>query len=134
MPFGNFGPSVVSGASTSCPPWPSTEVRNGSGAQITSTRPLSSAAGISGNGISSSLIEVGSTPRLSSAALISTSPTPLSALTAIVLPARSAGFLIGLPFFESSSVHSSFAVSAPLSALATTFTGSPCERADISGT
>jgi hypothetical protein len=127
-------PSVVSGASTSCPPWPSTEVRNGSGAQIASTRFFDSAAGISGNGTSSSLTLLGSTPRLSSAALIATSPTPLSALTAIVLPARSAGVLIGLPFLLRISVHSLAAVSAPLSALATAFTGRPCERADISGT
>ena len=52
-----------------------------------------------GNGSASRWIEFGSTPSFFSAALMITSPTPLSALTAIVLPARSAGVRMEeLPF------------------------------------
>ena len=51
---------------------------------------------IGGNGSASRRTESGLTPRFWSAALIITSPTPLSALTATVLPARSAGVLIEL--------------------------------------
>ncbi len=69
---------------------------NGSGVQIASTWPLVSAARIAGNGSARSLTAFGSTPRFFSAALIVTSPTPLSALTAIVLPTRSAGVRIEL--------------------------------------
>ena len=70
--------------------------RNGSGVQIASTCPLFSAARIAGNGSARSLIELWSTPLFSSAARIITSPTPFRALTAIVLPARSAGVRIEL--------------------------------------
>ncbi len=42
------------------------------------------------------LDEFGSTPELVNAALITTSPTPFSALTAMVLPARSCGVRIEL--------------------------------------
>ena len=64
---------------------------NGSGVQIASTWPLLSADRIAGNGSASSLTEFGSTPTFLSAALIITSPTPLSALTAIVLPGEVGG-------------------------------------------
>src|ERR1700750_2937950 len=65
--------------------------RNGSGHQIASTWPLFRAVRIDGNGIATSLIELGSTPAFWSGALMTTSPTPLSAFAAIVLPARSDG-------------------------------------------
>jgi hypothetical protein len=47
----------------------------------------------------------GSTPPLSSAALMTTSPTPLIALVAIVLPARSLTVRIGLVFATTMTVH-----------------------------
>ena len=76
----------------------------------------------------------GSTPRLSSAAFTSISPTPFSAFTAIVLPARSPTSLIGLSLPTTMTVHSSFAVFAPVSLLATTCSGRPLETAAIIGT
>ena len=69
---------------------------NGSGVQIASTWPFASAARMAGNGSARSRTDSGSTPRFLSAALIITSPTPLSAFTAMVLPARSAGVRIEL--------------------------------------
>ena len=78
------------------PSWFSAWDMNGSGMWAASTWPFASAVRIAGKGITTSLIEFGSTPSLSSAPLITTSPTPLSALTAIVLPARSCGVRIEL--------------------------------------
>ena len=125
---------MVSGASIERPPSPSTDVRNGSAAQIASTRSAFSAAPISGKGTSSSLKLSGATPRFSRAALTTVSPTPLSALTAIVLPARSLGVRIWLSAATRICVHSFSAVIAPLSAFATSLIGSPFEAADAAGT
>jgi hypothetical protein len=89
---------------------------------------------IDGNGSASSLIEFGSTPTFFNAALITTSPTPFSALTAIVLPARSAGvrideLLLTRMFCQLSDVE------VPSTSLAaTSVSGMPCVRAIIIGT
>ena len=82
-------------------PW----LTNGSTTQAPSTRPFSSAAFISGNGISVYLSFEMSTPIFSSEALIVTPQMLLRVLTAIVLPSRSLGSLIGPPFLTSRSSH-----------------------------
>src|SRR4051794_32741037 len=99
-PIGQNFPSTGPGAiATRSPSRLSPCDRNGSGAQNASIWPLLSAVLIAGNGSARSLTESGFTPSFLSAALIITSPTPLSALTAIVFPARSAGDRIELDPF-----------------------------------
>jgi hypothetical protein len=64
-------------------------VRNGSQTQPASMRPLRSAEPISGHGSCTYFTDDGSTPALSSAAFIDTSPTFFSVLTAMVVPLSS---------------------------------------------
>ena len=89
---------------------------------------------IAGNGSASSLIESGSTPTFFSAALIATSPTPLSAFTAIVLPARSAGVRIELEPLTRMFCQLSASEVPSTSLAAIAVTGIPCVRAIIAGT
>ena len=107
---------------------------NGSGAWIASTWPFASAVRIVGNGIASSLIEFGSTPLFSSAALITTSPRPLSALTAIVFPARSAGVRMELEPLTMMFCQLSPSEVPSVSLAATSVIGIPVVRAIIAGT
>ena len=108
--------------------------RNGSGVQIASTWPFCSADRIAGNGSASSRTEFGSTPPFCSAALIITSPTPLSALTAMVLPARSAGLRIELDPLTRMFCQL-FGSLVPSTSLAeTSVNGIPCVRAMNIGT
>ena len=108
--------------------------RNGSGVQTASTWPLLRAERIAGNGSASRLTEFGSTPRFCRAARIITSPTPLSAFTATVLPLRSAGPRIELsPLTRMFCQLSSFDVPST-SLAATAVNGIPCVRAIIIGT
>ena len=107
---------------------------NGSGVQIASTWPLRNAVRMVGNGIASSLIEPGLTPDLRSAALIITSPTPLSALTAIVFPARSFALRIELSPLTRMFCQLSAAFVPSTSLVATALIGMPEVLAIIIGT
>ena len=84
--MGKYLPSTGPGAITVRPPSLRICDRNGSGVQTASTWPFASADRMAGKGTARSLIELASMPDFLSAARIITSPTPFSALTAIVLP------------------------------------------------
>ena len=101
---------------------------------MASTCPPASAVRIAGNGTASSFTELGSTPDFSSAALIVTSPTPLRALTAIVLPARSWGVRIELSPLTMMFCQLSAIEVPSLSLAATAVKSMPCVRAIIAGT
>jgi len=107
---------------------------NGSGVQIASTCPFWSAARIAGNGSASRRTELGLTPDFLSAALIITSPTPLSAFTAMVLPARSPGLRIELEPLTRMFCQLSACDVPSTSLFATVWTWMPCVRAIIMGT
>src|SRR6266545_1383183 len=72
-----------------------TAVVNGSTTHTASTSPRCSVAPMSGKPTSTNLMLLGSTPCDCSTALITRPPTLLSVFTAIFLPARSAGVLMG---------------------------------------
>ena len=107
---------------------------NGSGAQIASTWPEFSAARIAGKGIATNLTASWSTLNLLSAARITISQTPLSALPAIVFPSRSFGVLIELSPLTMTFCQLSSTDVASSSLAETVTTGIPCERAMIAGT
>ena len=109
-------------------------VTNGSGAQNASIWPLFSAVRMVGNGIASSLIEFGSTSSFFSAALIITSPTPLSAFTAIVFPARSLAVRIELDPLTMMFCQLSDSDVPSTSLAATALSLIPCVRAIMAGT
>ena len=89
---------------------------------------------MAGKGNASNLIEFGSTPDFSSAARIITSPTPFNALTAIVLPARSAGDWIELEPLTMMFCQLSSAFVPSTSLVVTAVIGMPDVRAIIAGT
>ena len=101
---------------------------------MASTWPLLSAVRIVGNGIATRLTEFGSTPDFFSAARITTSPTPFSALTAIVFPASCAGVWIELDPLTRMSCQLSVAEVPSSSLAAMIVTGMPLVRAIIAGT
>ena len=109
-------------------------VMNGSGEQVASTWPAFRAARIAGNGIATNLIEFWSTLNLLSAARITISQTPLSALPATVFPSRSFGVLIELDPLTMTFCQLSSIEVASLSLAETVTIGSPCDRAMIAGT
>ena len=89
---------------------------------------------MAGNGSASSLTDSGSTPTFFSAALIITSPTPLSAFTATVLPARSAGVRIELEPLTRMFCQLSASEVPSTSLAATAVRAIPCVRAMNIGT
>ncbi len=76
----------------------------------------------------------GSAPSASIAALTVTSPTPRSALSAIVLPSRSLGSRMSESLADMMICHSFSGDSAPLSALAIALIGRPLALPTITGT
>ena len=115
-------------------PAPCPAQTNGSTTQAASTRPVSSAPTMSGNGISVYLILETSTPFFSSVALIVTSQMLLSVLAAIVLPSRSFGSLMSEPLGISTSAHGLLISGPPSTPWETIWTGRPLEAAISSET
>ena len=89
---------------------------------------------MAGNGTGRSFTEFGSMPSFSSAARIITSPTPFNALTAIVLPARSAGVRIELEPLTRMFCQLSVSDVPSTSLVVIVVIGTPFVRAIIAGT
>ncbi len=84
--------------------------------------------------MATSLGELGSTPTFFSAALIITSPTPFSAFTAIVFPARSLGVRIELLFLTMMFCQLSSGLVPSTSLAEIIWNLMPCVRPIIAGT